>query len=180
MDFPLTEDQFYNQNLCRMRSRDRTHLAQPHVHQRVPCLAYLPHVQVTGARRHQSRCHPTGVRSVQSAWVGRVKTSKLLGAGAEDRKHWVASSCRRILSTRPSSHCSLPGLRPHSLHTAQLLNYRHTLPPMAPTATHLTKLKTYSPPLLMLTVCRGSTEVWFSPVCKCLAKKLSGTGVSFS
>lgn len=109
-----------------MMSRDRTHLAQPHVHQRVPCLAYLPHVQVTGARRHQSRCHPTGVWSVQSAWIGCVKTSKLLGVGAEDKKHWIASSCRRILSTLPSFHGSLTDLGPHSLHTAQLLNYRHT------------------------------------------------------
>lgn len=32
----------------------------------------------------------------------------------------------------------------------------------------------------ILTPCRGSTVVWFSPVCRCLEKKLSGTGVSFS
>lgn len=55
-----------------------SHLAQPHVHQSVPRLADLPHVQLTCARCHQSRCHSTWVRSVQSAWIGCVKTSKLL------------------------------------------------------------------------------------------------------
>lgn len=65
----------------------QTHLAQPHVHQRVPCLAYLPHVQFTCARCHQSRCHSTWVWSVQSAWIGCVKTSKLLGAGAGEDKN---------------------------------------------------------------------------------------------
>lgn len=89
-----------------------SHLAQPHVHQRVPCLANLPHVQLPCARCHQSRRHSTWVWSVQPPGIGCVKTSKLLERegvrrGVPQDLAAVQPDCR---STRPA-----PPRAPHTV-----------------------------------------------------------------
>ena len=99
-----------------------SHLAQPHVHQSVPGLANLPHVQLTCARCHQPRCHPTRVWGVQSAWIGCVQASKLLGEkGQKAGLHFHAFhshlskvfplepniwTVRRTPAPAPPTHCS--------------------------------------------------------------------------
>lgn len=60
------------------------YLAQPHVHQGVPGLANLPHIQFTCPRCHQAWRHSSWVRSIQAAWIRGIQSTKLLKTRARE------------------------------------------------------------------------------------------------